>query len=107
MLALLVLGYVVLHAVGILLCFSWSSLWLFGCMQLWKQTLTESYSNVFMAMYVWSFLLIWSTGALFAAAVGVGEGFQVLASLVAPILDGRLGLVSRLDAISLRWGVIA
>lgn len=85
---LLVLGYVIGHVVAFLLCLAWASIWLYGVVKLWEANLTESYGNIFMTMFVWSFSLLWSGGACAAMGIGFYASFTVIKSFVGPIFEG-------------------
>lgn len=87
----LIVGYIIVHAIGLMVCISWSMLWVYGLVELWKNNLSQTkFSSS--VLFAWSLGLLWSAGACFAVGVGcVGCGI-VLASLFRPVLSSSRSL---------------
>jgi len=96
---ILVIGYIIIHALGLFLCISWSVIWLYGIIELWKSNLSEPKFS-FAMLYTWSFSLLWSAGACFAVGIGCAGCFTMLLSLLRLVFQRNNGW-QRLDTVDL------
>lgn len=73
--------------IALLVVVGWTMLWVYGLVTIWKENLAGHETGVFEAMYIWSFSLLWSAGAIGAIGIGVSGCFVVIISLFTKVWE--------------------